>query len=150
LFPDLNNQAKTFKGSQYEPGNLPRGDQMFYASAETFPVLHPWPGVIANRLTDAPIAEGNPYEQVKSNLLKGFALAVYKIDAKGELITKGPEVERRYLVKYVSPALKDFPEAYHNLTPLATYASAYLPPAKLFFRVEDIQGKEVALQNPLI
>src|SRR5690606_3924917 len=23
LFPDLNNQAKTFKGSQYEPGNLP-------------------------------------------------------------------------------------------------------------------------------
>ena len=85
-----------------------------------------------------------------TNLLRGFAFAVYLFDGNGELITKGPEVEGKYLIKYASPALKDFPDAYHNLLSPATYASAYLPPAKLFLVVETINGEQVSLQNPVI
>lgn len=95
-------------------------------------------------------AAANTDEPVNTNLLQAFAFAVHKINPDGEVITKGPEVEGKYLIKYVSPALKSFPEAYHDLSPLATYASAYLPPAKLYIIVEDINGKQVDLARPLI
>lgn len=98
----------------------------------------------------APRVTGYAKQLNNTNLLKGFAFAVYLLNENGELITTGPEVEGKYLIKYVSPALKDFPDAYHNLLSPATYASAFLPPAKLFLVVETISGEQVPLQNPLI
>ncbi|WP_343852854.1 hypothetical protein [Algoriphagus jejuensis] len=85
-----------------------------------------------------------------AGLLKEFAFAVYKYSDAGELITKGPEVEGKYKVKYVLPALKDIPNAYHPLRDPATYAVASLPPAKIFIVVEDFSGNQVSIQDPLI
>ena len=84
-------------------------------------------------------------------MLKGFAIAVMKSNASGKSITIGPEVEGKYFVKYTSPALKDYPDTYKNLSPpLATYASAYLPPSKLLFIIEDLSGKQMELKEPVI
>ncbi|WP_200979632.1 hypothetical protein [Echinicola sp. 20G] len=86
----------------------------------------------------------------REGISKDFAFAVYKINEAGELITKGPEVEGKYKVKYVLPALKDIPSAYHTLRDPATYAVAALPPAKMYIIVEDFSGIPVSIQDPLI
>lgn len=82
--------------------------------------------------------------------LKKFALAVYKFDENGELITNGPEVEKRYLIKYALPALKDNPNAFHYLSGPATYAYALFPPAKLYIELEDNQGNTIPINNQII
>jgi hypothetical protein len=94
-------------------------------------------------LPDAWKAKANPR-------LKGFAFAVFKRNDVGAVITKGPEVEGRYYVKYAAPALKNIPQAYHSLNGPATYATGFFPPAKLHIVVEDMNGGQVQLQNHLI
>jgi hypothetical protein len=86
----------------------------------------------------------------KRGLYREFAFAVYKFSESGQLITKGPEVEGRYKIKYVLPALKNIPNAYHSLRDPATYAVANFPPAKIFIVVEDFSGNPVAIQDQLI
>lgn len=81
--------------------------------------------------------------------LKWFALAVYKYDAEGELITKGKEVENRYQIAYASPALKDSEESFHVIQGNASYGTALLGNGKYFIRVKD-GNEEVPIQNPLI
>lgn len=87
-----------------------------------------------------------------SNLLKGFAFAVYTVGENGEPVTKGAEVEGRFMVKFAMPALKDEVRTHKDTDGLASYALAMLPPAKLFIIVTDISdgGKIIPLQNPLI
>ncbi|MXV50320.1 hypothetical protein GS399_04995 [Pedobacter sp. HMF7647] len=81
---------------------------------------------------------------------KGFAFAVYKIHPDGTIITKGPEVEKKYTIRYVCPALQEFESSYHVLSNPATWAFANLYPSKYYIQVRDIFGKQVPLQNPLI
>ncbi len=84
------------------------------------------------------------------NNTKKFALAVYKYSEDGELITKGPEVEGKYIVSYVAPALKDIERAYHHITNPATYAIGSFPPAKMYLVVDDEMGNRQNLQYPLV
>ncbi|WP_194973116.1 hypothetical protein [Aquiflexum lacus] len=88
--------------------------------------------------------------RLNSSKLKEFAFAVYKFGEQGELITEGPEVEKKYLIKYSLPALKDNPDSFHYLSGPATYAIALLPPAKLFFVLEDHLGSSIPINNSLI
>ena len=78
---------------------------------------------------------------------QGFAFAVYKLNAAGDPITKGPEVEGKYVIKYVIPALKNYKQYYQDMQGFATYAAEFFPPAKFYFMVEDLQGKEMKLVN---
>ncbi len=89
-------------------------------------------------------------EIMRNPKFKGFAFAIYKRNEDGQIITKGPEVEGRYFLKYVVPALRDIPQAYHSLNGPATYATGLFPPAKLHIAVEDINGSQVQLQNHVI
>jgi hypothetical protein len=84
------------------------------------------------------------------NNTKKFALAVYKYREDGELITKGPEVEGKYIVSYVAPALKDIERAYHHISNPATYAIGSFPPAKMYLVVDDEMGNRQNLQYPLV
>lgn len=81
---------------------------------------------------------------------KDFAFAVYKYSEEGELITKGPEVENKYFISYVVPALKDFSDYYKPILNPATYAIASLPPAVMYIEVKDINGNVVSINNPKI
>lgn len=87
-----------------------------------------------------------------SNMLRGFAFAVYSFGENGEPITKGADVEGKYMVKYAMPALKDEINTHRETDGLASFALAMLPPAKFYIVVVDISdgGKVVPLQNPLV
>ena len=86
----------------------------------------------------------------KKNTDVNFAFSVFKI-VSGKAVTKGQEVEGKYSVKYVSPALKDLKDYYHTATGLATYAQANLPPAKFYIEVFDnAKNKKISLSNPII
>lgn len=89
------------------------------------------------------------YLTVAGNTLN-FALAVYKYSEEGELITEGPEVEGKYLIRYVLPALKDYENAYHTIRNPATYAIGAFPPAKIYMAVEDEDGNKVEIQHPVV
>lgn len=149
LFPEIATETSFRETGQPDFKEHFEHDIIFFASIEpsaTFFNGHD--RALGPNLTLAEVNHTNRLNN--TNLLRGFAFAVYLFDENGKLITKGPEVEGKYLIKYVSPALKDFPDAYHNLLSPATYASAYLPPAKLFLVVETITGEQVSLQNPVI
>ena len=79
-----------------------------------------------------------------------FAFAVYMYSENGELITEGPKVEGKFIVRYVLPALRDFENAYHTIRTPATYAVAAFPPAKMHFVVEDLNGNRMNIQYPTI
>lgn len=86
----------------------------------------------------------------KKNADANFAFSVFKI-VSGKAVTKGQEVEGKYSVRYVSPALKDLKDYYHTATGLATYAQANLPPAKFYIEVFDnTKNKKIPLSNPVI
>lgn len=101
----------------------------------------------AERKSDEVVWDTGP---IADGLSKEFAFAVYKFSNTGVLITKGPEVEGKYKIKYVLPALKDIPNAYHSLRDPATYAVAKFPPAKIFIVVEDFSGNQVSIQDQLV
>ena len=149
LYPEIPNETGLGEvGLPDHKGHFER-DAMLLASFESLAgfnndfdrTVGPNPTVVATDYME---------RQNNTNLLRGFAFAVYLYHEHGQLITKGPEVEGKYFIKYAVPALKDFSDAYHNLLSPATYASAYLPPAKLFVVVETISGEPVSLQNPVI
>lgn len=79
-----------------------------------------------------------------------FALAVYKYSEQGELITEGPEVEGKYTIRYVLPALKDYENAYHTIRNPATYAIGAFPPAKIYMVVEDEEGNRMDITHPVV
>lgn len=80
-----------------------------------------------------------------------FAFAIYKLNEAQKPVAKGAEIEGRYFVQYVCPALKDFQDYYHDICPpLASYAGAYLPSAKYYISVRDLNKKPLRLLNPLI
>lgn len=86
----------------------------------------------------------------KKNADVNFAFSVFKI-VSGKTVTRGQEVEGKYSVRYVSPALKDLKDYYHTATGLATYAQANLPPAKFYIEVLDnARNKKISLSNPII
>lgn len=82
---------------------------------------------------------------------RAFAFAIYKLNEAQKPVLKGAEIEGKYFVQYVCPALKDFQECYHDISPpLASYAGAYLPSAKFYISVKDLNNKPLKLMNPLI
>ncbi|WP_026968064.1 hypothetical protein [Algoriphagus terrigena] len=91
-----------------------------------------------------------PVETMAMANTMNFAFAVYMYSKEGELITEGPKVQGRFIVRYVAPALKDFENAYHTIRTPATYAVAAFPPAKMYFVVEDLNGNRMNVQYPTI
>ncbi|RDC62698.1 hypothetical protein [Adhaeribacter pallidiroseus] len=157
ILPDLNQKLTPPKSSQLNRMDLPAKENSWYALVDSSTVLFAnktfQPNAVSSSLV-SPL-DVNTVSEVYNlpipNMEQGFAFAVYKINAAGETITKGPEVEGQYSVHYALPALRSFTNAYHECAPgRATYAYASLPPAKYFFEVRDNKGKVVALQNPLI
>lgn len=150
LFPVINANSGPGKSSQLYFRNTAEDKNLVFAWLDAHAGLY-------GKLNDSPAPGGSLGAvshinyPVNTNMLQGFAFAIYKLNAQGVPVTKGPEVEGQYFIQYVMPALKNVPEAYHNLSPpLATYSAAFLPPAKYFFIVKDIQGNLKSLQNPLI
>lgn len=88
--------------------------------------------------------------KAEKSIEKAFAFAVYKIRPDGTPVIKGPEVEGKYAIQYVCPALKDFPNTFHHIRDFATYAPARLYPAKYYLQVQHITGKAVQLRDPII
>ncbi|MEX2591939.1 MAG: hypothetical protein WD426_04135 [Anditalea sp.] len=151
LFPNINYEQNLEKSSQLHIRNPNEVENIFFASAEPDAVVYVRSNYQAEAQKDVFNAAAITNEQDNNNMLKGFAIAVFKSNAAGEPITKGPEVEGKYFVKYTSPALKNFPDTYRNLSPpLATYASAFFPPAKFYFIIEDLNGKQMDLREPII
>jgi hypothetical protein len=157
LSPAFNNNLNPDKRSQLYLNDKPENEIKLYAWLNTNPAVSVGRDFETNALSQSLsglVNSGNATNTVESanaNLLQGFAFAIYKLKPSGVPITKGPEVESQYFIQYVLPALKSFPDSYHTLSPpLASYASTYLPPAKFFIIVKDINGNQLLLQNPLI
>jgi hypothetical protein len=150
LFPVINIKLNPGKSGQLYFRNTAGDKRIIFASLDLNAVFY-GESSYRNAPNGSSGAVSNANYPINTNMLQGFAFAIYKLNANGVPITKGPEVEGRYFIQYVMPALKNIPEAYHNLSPpLATYTAAFLPPAKYFFIVKDINGNLKNLQNPLI
>ncbi|MBC7913122.1 MAG: hypothetical protein H7Y07_03270 [Pyrinomonadaceae bacterium] len=80
---------------------------------------------------------------------KYFAIAICKIKGDGTPVTRGPDVEKKYIVRYVCPALKDFKTSYHKFPEPATWSVAKLYPSKYYFEIL-LGANKVSLQEPLI
>ncbi|WP_158267461.1 hypothetical protein [Adhaeribacter arboris] len=155
ILPEVKENQIPEKSGRLYFNNLPEKERKLYASRDSNSVnfaasnllLPPSNTLLPESSISAAARPDNP---TKTNMLQGFAFAIYKLNETGKPIVKGPEVEKQYFIQYALPALRSDPEAYHHLSEPATYATALLPPAKFYFVVKDSNNKVVPLQHPLI